>query len=71
MSGTERAPKSLSRTVRYELDPGLFDEIRSVTNGNSLFGLERFPAQVERMLGRRVTRGMPGRLRKVESKPGR
>lgn len=56
---------------RYELDPGLVDEIRSATNGNYVLGTERFQEEVERMLRRRVTRGKPGRPRKVESNPER
>ena len=48
---------------RYQLDPGLIDEIRKATNGNYVLGTERFEAQVAEMLGRRVTRGSPGRPR--------
>lgn len=46
---------------RHELDPGLIDEIRQATNGNFVLGDERFAAEVERVLGRRVARGKPGR----------
>lgn len=46
---------------RYQLDPGLIDDIRQATNGNYVLGTERFAAQVERALQRRVTRGKPGR----------
>ena len=49
---------------RYQLDPGLVDEIRRATNGNYVLGTERFEAQVERVLKRRVTRGQPGRPKK-------
>ena len=48
---------------RYQLDPGLIDEIRKATNGNYVLGTERFEAQVAEMLGRRVSRGSPGRPR--------
>lgn len=52
---------------RYELDPGLVDEIRQATKGNFALGDGHFVAEVERMLGRRVTRGKPGRpLKKVD-----
>lgn len=46
---------------RHELEPGTVDEIRQATNGNFALGDERFVAEVERMLGRRATRGKPGR----------
>lgn len=51
---------------RYQLDPGLIDEIRQATNGNYVLGTERFEAQVERALKRRVTRGKPGRPKKED-----
>lgn len=46
---------------RYQLDSGLVDQIRSATNGNYALGSSRFTVEVERVLGRRVTRGKPGR----------
>ena len=46
---------------RHELEPGLVDEIRQATNGNFALGDRRFVAEVERALGRRVSRGKPGR----------
>lgn len=46
---------------RHELEPGLVDEIRQATNGNFALGDQRFVVEVERMLGRRVSRGKPGR----------
>ena len=46
---------------RFELDPGLVDEIRLATNGNFALGNSLFIAQIEQALGRRVTRGKPGR----------
>lgn len=46
---------------RYELDPGMIDQIRQATNGNVALGDSRFIADIERALGRRVTRGKPGR----------
>ncbi len=49
---------------RYQLDPGIVDEIRSATNGNYALGSSQFHAQVADMLGRRVTQGKSGRPRK-------
>ena len=46
---------------RFELDLGLVDEIRLATNGNFALGNPLFIAQIEQALGRRVTRGKPGR----------
>lgn len=46
---------------RHQLDAGLVDQIRSVTNGNYVVGSSRFTAEVERALGRRATRGQVGR----------
>jgi putative transposase len=54
---------------RYELEPGTVDEIRQATNGNYALGDGRFAAEVERMLGRRVTRGKPGRPFKAPPPP--
>lgn len=54
---------------RNDLEPGLVDEIRQVTNGNFMLGDGRLAADVERMLGRRVVRGKPGRLFKTPPPP--
>ena len=50
---------------RYELEPGLVDEIRRATNGNYALGNEHFAAQVSSTLGRRSTPGKSGRPRKI------
>jgi putative transposase len=52
---------------RFELEPGVVDEIRHATNGNYALGDGRFVAEVEAMLGRRVTRGKPGRPYKSQA----
>lgn len=49
---------------RYELEPGLVDEIRRATNGNFALGDVRFAEQISAALGRRVTPGQSGRPRK-------
>jgi putative transposase len=46
---------------RYQLEPGLVDEIRRATNGNYALGNAAFAAQVSEALGRRVTPGKSGR----------
>lgn len=46
---------------RYQLDPGLVDQIRSATNGNYALGNARFASEVEQALGRRAVRGKAGR----------
>lgn len=52
---------------RHELDPGLVDEIRKATSGNFALGDNRFVAEIESALGRRVSRGSPGRPRRASS----
>jgi len=50
---------------RHQLDPGMINEIRQATNGNYALGSPRFQAQVEAVIGQRVTRGKSGRPRKA------
>ena len=50
---------------RYELEPGVVDNIRRATNGNFALGDARFAEQIATTLGRRVTPGVSGRPRKV------
>ncbi len=54
---------SYRELFRYELEPGLVDEIRRATNGNFALGNARFSEEVASLLGRRVTRGQAGRPR--------
>jgi putative transposase len=56
---------------RYELDPGLVDEIRNATNGNYALGNERFTTQVATALGRRAIPGKSGRPRSVSEPESR
>jgi len=46
---------------RYELDPGLVDEIRRVTHGGLVLGSERFAQEIALLAGRRTQRGKAGR----------
>ena len=46
---------------RYELDPGLVDEIRRATHGGLVLGSERFAEEVALLAGRRTQRGRAGR----------
>lgn len=50
---------------RYELEPGLVDQIRRATNRNFALGGERFAADAAATLGRRVLPGKSGRPRKM------
>jgi putative transposase len=50
---------------RYELEPGLADQIRRATNGNFVLGNERFATEVAAVIGRRTLPGKSGRPRKV------
>lgn len=50
---------------RYQLEPGLVDEIRRATNGNYALGSAAFSEQISEALGRRVTPGKSGRPGRV------
>jgi putative transposase len=52
---------------RYELEPGLVDEIRRATNGNFALGNQYFADQVSMALGRRAGPGKSGRPRKMRT----
>lgn len=51
---------------RYELEPGLVDEIRRATNGNYALGNEAFATQVAVALGRRAVPGKSGRPCRIQ-----
>jgi hypothetical protein len=53
-------PISFGKSVAA-LDPALVDEIRLAINGGFVLGYQRFQAEIAGVLGRRVTRGHPGR----------
>jgi putative transposase len=53
---------------RYQLDPGLVDQIRTATNEGFVLGTERFQKKIAAMLGRRTWRGSPGRPVKSDGK---
>ena len=50
---------------RVHLEPRLVEQIRTATNGNYVLGSSRFAAEVAAAVGRRVTKGRPGRPRKL------
>lgn len=50
---------------RYELEPGLVDEIRRATNGNYALGSDRFAAEVAAVIGRRAVPGVSWRPRRL------
>jgi putative transposase len=55
--------KQYREIFKSELDPALVDQIRAATNSNYALGSEKFAAQIETALGRRASRGKPGRPR--------
>lgn len=66
LGGDEISRQAAYRELfRYELEPGLVDEIRRATNGNFVLGSGRFAAEVSSMIGRRAIPGQSGRPRKV------
>jgi putative transposase len=50
---------------RYELEPGLVDEIRRATHGNYALGNDRFATEIAAALGRRAIPGKSGRPRRA------
>ena len=65
--GRDEASRAVAyrELFRYELEPGLVNEIRRATNGNYALGSEAFAAQVAVALGRRATPGKSGRPSRV------
>ena len=62
LSKDEKARQAVYRELfRYQLVPGMTDEIRVATNSNYALGSQKFQAQAAVMLGRRVTPGKSGR----------
>ncbi|MFK7730003.1 MAG: transposase [Pseudomonadales bacterium] len=45
----------------YPLNQGVVDRIRGATNGNYALGSKSFQKEIEQLLGRRVSPGIPGR----------
>ncbi|OGS81730.1 MAG: transposase [Gallionellales bacterium GWA2_59_43] len=64
-SNTSSRQAAYRELFRYELEPGLVDEIRHATNGNFALGNERFAEQVGEAIGRRATPGKSGRPHKA------
>ena len=60
----EERLKAYRKLFRYELKPGVINEIRHATNGNYALGSDRFKEEISQALGRRVTLGKSGRPRK-------
>ncbi len=46
---------------RFQLEPGIIDNIRKATNGNFALGNDRFQDEIAQVLGRRVKPGVAGR----------
>lgn len=66
--GTTQAERQSNYRALFlsEMDHELLNEIRSATNGNYVFGNERFADQIAQALGRRVVRGKAGRRPKAK-----
>lgn len=64
--GGDAASRQLAyrELFRFELEPGMVDEIRRATNGNYALGNNHFADEVAAALGRKVTPGCAGRPRK-------
>jgi putative transposase len=67
LGADEGARRSAYRALHRDgLDETLVDEVRAATNGGFVLGNPRFAAAIAAALGRRVTRGKPGRPRKEQ-----
>ena len=66
VTGTKRQER-YRELFRYDLEPGIVDEIRKATNGNFVLGNDRFKEEISKTLGRRVTPGKAGRPVKIEN----
>ncbi|WP_010485698.1 transposase [Pseudomonas sp. S9] len=62
----EQRASAYRELFRYELDPGLVDQIRSATNSNYALGSPKFAVEVANALGRTVVAGTPGRPRRTQ-----
>ncbi len=60
LTQTERQ-SNYRELFRFNLEPGLVDEIRRATNGNFVLGNNRFKEEIGKTLGRRVKPGKAGR----------
>lgn len=61
----EERQEAYRELFRYELDPGLVDEIRRITHGGLVLGSDCFAKEVAVLAGRRTQRGLAGRPCKV------
>lgn len=62
-TGETSSAQIYRKLFALQLAPELVEEIRSSTNGNYALGSSRFAKEVEVALGRRASRGAPGRPR--------
>jgi putative transposase len=51
------SPEVYRELFRFELEPGMVDEIRKATNGNVVLGDRQFASQIGAAMGRRVVPG--------------
>ena len=62
IAGSDEARREGYRTLfKADFEPEVLEEIRRSTNGNFALGGARFKREIEEALGRRVSRGIPGR----------
>lgn len=67
--GKEEAQRQQAYRVLFHahLEQSVIEQIRSATNGNYVLGVNRFQQEIEKMMGRRVVRGTPGRPSRKET----
>jgi putative transposase len=61
------SPEVYRELFRFELEPGMVDEIHKATNGNVVLGDRQFSSQIGTAMGRRVVPGNAGRPRKASA----
>ena len=63
-SAVQRA-ESYRSLFKDRLSLGLIEQIRFSTNGNYVLGDQKFAAEIEQVLGKRVSQGVSGRPKSV------
>ncbi|MEX5544009.1 transposase [Pseudomonas pergaminensis] len=64
-SSTMQRAKSYRSLFKDRLSPELIEQIRFSTNGNYVLGDQKFAAEIEQALGKRVSQGVSGRPRSM------
>lgn len=58
---SQQRQQAYRELFRYQIEPGLIEQIRKASNGGYVLGTERFQQQIAKTVGQRTWRGKPGR----------